>query len=171
MSPEESPPSLAAEWAETVEQESTRDRVYAVALELHEPTRVSEVATAADVSTETAREYLRWFAELGVLDRVSEAPATFRRNGDYFAWRRVQELRRESPEELRDRLDRLTAREREFAERFDADTPDAVDALEHGGYAELDETWTTLERWRTVRRRIRELERARQRDDDRRTPA
>lgn len=163
---EESPPGLAEEWAETVEQESTRDRVYAVALELYEPARVSEVATEADVSTETAREYLRWFAELGVLDRVSETPATFRRNSDYFTWRRVQELRRESPEELRDRLDRLTTQEREFTERFGADTPDAVDALEHGEYAELDETWAALERWRTVRRRIRELERARREGGD-----
>ena len=162
----ESPPSLAAEWSKTVAGESTRDRVYAVALELYEPTRVSAVADEADVATETAREYLRWFVEVGVLERVDDAPATFRRNDDYFAWRRVQELRRESPAELRERTERLAERERAFAERFDADDPAAVDAVEHGGYADVDETLAALDRWRTVRRRIRELERARRERDD-----
>lgn len=40
------------------------------------------------------------------------------------------------------------------------DAPAAVDAVEHGGYAEIDETLAALDRWRTVRRRICELERA-----------
>jgi len=161
-----SPPSLAAEWSETVAGGSTRDRVYAVALELYEPTRVRAVAEEADVATETAREYLRWFVEMGVLQRVDDTPATFRRNDNYFAWRRVQKLRRESPSDLRERAERLAEQERAFAEQFDADTPVAVDAVEHGGYAEIDETLAALDRWRTVRRRIRELERARRSHED-----
>jgi len=159
--PPTQPPSLAEEWRTQQQDESTRNRVYAVALQLSEPTRVKEVAERADVSKETAREYLKWFAELGVLKQVDESPDTFARNEQYFEWRRIQRLQAQSEEELLDQLEQLTQKERAFRERFDTSSPDDVDALEHADYNDVESVWMEIREWRTVRRRIRELERAR----------
>lgn len=159
--PPTQPPSLAEEWRTQQQDESTRNRVYAVALQLSEPTRVKDVAERADVSKETAREYLKWFAELGVLKQVDESPDTFARNEQYFEWRRIQRLQAQSEEELLDQLEQLTQKERAFRERFDTSSPDDVDALEHADYDDVESVWMEIREWRTVRRRIRELERAR----------
>jgi transposase len=165
-------PSLADEWRSVREGESTRDRVSLVALQFAEPTRVRAVAERADVSKETARDYLRWFAEIGLVDQVSASPETFEGNEDYFEWRRLQRLRSASDEERLARLESLTRSERDYRERFGVDDPADVDALEHGDYDDLDAVWLALREWRTVRRRIRDLERARQsRDDGDRVPA
>lgn len=165
-------PGLAEEWDEQTETQSTRERVYAVAIQLYEPTRVAAVAERADVSTETAREYLRWFAEIGMVTRDSESPGRFSRNEAYFEWRRIQRLQDRSPEELRAELEELVEREHDYRDRYDADDPDDVDALDHADYSELDSVWTELREWRTVRRRIRELERARRnRDGNAQAPA
>jgi len=159
--PPTNPPSLAEEWRTQQQNESTRNRIYAVALQLSDPTRVKEVAERADVSKETAREYLKWFAELGVLKQVDESPDTFARNEQYFEWRRIQRLQAQSEEELLDQLEQLTQKERAFRERFDTSSPDDVDALEHADYNDVESVWMEIREWRTVRRRIRELERAR----------
>lgn len=160
--PPNQPPRLAEEWVKQKEQQSTRERVYAVALQLYEPTRVAEVAERADVSKETAREYLRWFAEIGMVTHDAESPDLFSRNEAYFEWRRIQRLQARSPEELEEELKQLTATEREYRDRYDADGPGDVDALEHADYTDLESVWMDLQEWRTVRRRIRELEQARQ---------
>lgn len=164
--PQANPPSLAEEWRTQQQGESTRNRVYAVALQLSEPTRVREVAERADVSKETAREYLKWFAELGVLTQINESPDTFARNEQYFEWRRIQRLQAQSEEELLDQLEQLTRKERTFREQFDTDSPDDVDALQHADYDDAESVWMELRQWRTVRRRIRELERARKSQTD-----
>jgi transposase len=164
--PSGTPPSLAEEWRTQQQGESTRNRVYAVALQLSEPTRVREVAERADVSKETAREYLKWFAELGVLTQINESPDTFARNEQYFEWRRIQRLQAQSEEELLDQLEQLTRKERTFREQFDTDSPDDVDALQHADYDDAESVWMELRQWRTVRRRIRELERARKSQTD-----
>ena len=156
------PPGLAEEWERQTEAQSTRERVYAVALQLYTPTRVAEVAERAAVSKETAREYLRWFAEIGMVTRDGESPEQFSRNEAYFEWRRIQRLQAKPPEELERQLERLTATEREYRDRYDADGPGDVDALEHADYADLESVWRDLREWRTVRRRIRDLEHARQ---------
>ena len=175
MSPDDSvpqPPELAEEWRDENENRSTRERVYAVALQLYEPTRVAVVAERADVSKETAREYLRWFAEIGVVTHDGDSPDLFSRNESYFEWRRVQRLQRRPPEELERELEELAAAERDYRDRFDATGPADVDALEHAEYADLESVWRELQEWRTVRRRIRELEQARQnRDGSTRAPA
>lgn len=160
--PPHQPPGLAEEWEQQTEQQSTRERVYAVALQLYGPTRVAEVADRADVSKETAREYLRWFAEIGMVTHDAESPDLFSRNESYFEWRRIQRLQNQPPEELERELEELTAKERDYRDRYDADGPDAVDALEHADYDALESVWMDLQEWRTVRRRIRELEQARQ---------
>lgn len=155
------PPSLAEEWRDQQEQLSTRERVYAIALQLHEPTRVAAVAKQADVSKETAREYLKWFTEIEMLVHNTESPDRFSRNEDYFQWRRIQQLQNRSSTELEQELKGLSSKEREYRERYDADSPDAVDAFNHADYDEIEDVWMEIQEWRTVRRRIRELERAR----------
>ena len=169
MTSGEEPPdvsNLADEWRDQREGAPTRERVYAVALQLYEPTRVRDVADRADVSKETAREYLKWFAELGVVDQVEESPDAFARNEGYFAWRRVQRLLSLSEEERSSRMEALTRAEREYRERFDAADPADVDAMEHAAYDEVESVWLAIDEWRTIRRRIRELERARQIRDE-----
>lgn len=164
--PPADPPRLAEEWRTEHTNESTRSRIYAVALQLYGPTRVREVAERADVSKETARDYLKWFAEIGVLDQVDRSPDTFKRNEQYFEWRRIQRLRSQSDEELRQQLEALTQKERDYRERFATDAPGDVDALDHADYDSLEPVWRELQEWETIRRRIRELERARQRRGD-----
>lgn len=164
--PPEDVPSLAEEWRAQRAEDSTRDRLYTAALQLYEPARVREVAERADVSKETAREYMKWFAELGVVEQTDESPDAFQRNEQYFEWRRIQRLQSQSREERLERLEALTQREAAYRERFSAGAPEEVDALSHGEYDELDAVWQELQEWRTVRRRIRELERARQETDD-----
>lgn len=169
MAPEEKPPdvpSLADEWRTQWEAAPTRERVYAVTLQLYEPTRVKDVAERADVSKETAREYLKWFAELGVVDQVDESPDAFARNEEYFVWRRIQRLLSLSEEERSNRLEALSREERAYRERFDVADPTDVDAMEHADYTEVESVWREIDEWRTVRRRIRELERARQIHDE-----
>lgn len=155
------PPLAAVEWADQRTGESTRDRVYAVAIQLYESTRVAAVAENADVSKETAREYLKWFTEIGVVTQDGESPDQFSRNEAYFEWRRIQQLQELSTEELERRLDQLVEKERTYGDRYDADGPERVDALEHAAYADIDSVWMDLQEWRTVRRRIRDLEQAR----------
>ncbi|SEW03592.1 DUF7342 family protein [Natrinema salifodinae] len=160
--PPEQPPGLADEWGAQKDQQSTRERIYGVALQLYEPTRVAAVADQANVSKETAREYLKWFAEIGMVTQDAESPALFSRNEAYFEWRRIQRLQTQSLEELERELEHLVAKERDYRDRYDADGPGDVDALEHADYADLESVWMDLQEWRTVRRRIRELEHARQ---------
>lgn len=163
----ESTPSVGDEWRQQREQESTRDRLYRVALQLSEPTRVRAVAERADVSKETARDYLQWFAELGVVEQTNTSPDEFTRNEQYFEWRRIQRLQSQPEETLRAQLEDLTAQERAYRDRFGVENPSDVDALEHADYTDVEDVWQAVQEWRTVRRRIRELERARQyREDD-----
>ncbi|GGL68197.1 DUF7342 family protein [Halocalculus aciditolerans] len=163
----ENAPSMGEEWREQRENESTRDRLYRVALQLTEPTRVRAIAERADVSKETARDYLQWFAELGVVEQTNTSPDEFTRNEQYFEWRRIERLRSQPEEALRAKLEDLTEQERAYRDRFDVENPSDVDALKHGDYTGVEDVWEAVQAWRTVRRRIRELERARQsRADD-----
>jgi transposase len=159
-------PSLAAEWREQRQNQSTKDRVYTAALQLYDATRVKEVAEQAEVSKETARDYLKWFCDLGVLEQTAESPDMFKRNEQYFEWRRIERLQQQSEEELIARLEELTQQEQEYRDRYDADDPSSVDALSHADYDELEAVWRDIQEWRTIRRRIEELEQARQRRDE-----
>lgn len=164
--PPEEIPKLSEEWQSQQEAESTRSRVYTTALQLYEPTRVKDIAGQADVSKETARDYLKWFVELGLLEQTAESPDMFQRNEQYFTWRRIQRLQSQSDEELLAQLEQLTQQETEYKEHFDAESPADVDALNHAEYDDVETVWRDLQEWRTVRRRIRELEQARQHRDE-----
>jgi len=139
------------------------ERVYRVALQLHEPARVSEIAERADCAPDTARRHCERLAEIGVLASVGDEPATYRRNEAYFEWRKRDRLAELSSEQRRERLAELTSRERAFRDQYGVDDPAAVAATDHADYDELEAVWADLSEWRTVRRRIERLESVRQR--------
>lgn len=156
------PPELGDAWATDLEERSTKERVYEVATTLTEPTRVADVADRAECSKGGARTNLEWLAELGVVERVADDPAMYRRNEAYFDFRRVYHLTRDHDAvELDALLEEYDAREADLAAEFDAEAPAEVDVLTTVAFDELDDAYDRLAEWRTVRRRLRELRRAR----------
>ncbi|ELZ40583.1 transcriptional regulator [Halorubrum californiense DSM 19288] len=149
---------LAEGFGADLDAEPADERVYRIALQLYDPAGVSAIAERASCAPDTARRHLKRLADIGVVERVSASPLTFVRNESYFEWRLRNRLEALSRDELHDRLADLTEREREFRERFDADSPTDVDALKHADYDDVETVWLALSEWRTVRDRIDRLE-------------
>ena len=148
---------------ETVRGDRTRDDFFDAILGLDEPATASEVADLAGRGVDAAREYLEWFERLGIVTRVTETPATYRRNQEYLNWRRVQQLREEySSDELVTFLETETEREETYSERFDAESPEAVSITAHASETgrSVQDVWEDVSAWKTARRRITLLERA-----------
>jgi predicted ArsR family transcriptional regulator len=164
MSPNDAPSfDVAEEFGEAMSDVPADERVYRIALQLYEPARTADVAERAACAPDTARRHLQRLVELGVIEQVTDDPATYQRNDAYFEWRKRQRLADCSMDELQNRLETLTARERTFRERYGADTPADVDALAHVDYDELEDVWLDLSEWQTVRDRIERLEAVRRR--------
>ncbi|RAW44736.1 ArsR family transcriptional regulator [Halorubrum sp. 48-1-W] len=158
---------LAEGFGADLESEPADERVYRVALQLYDPTGVSAIAERASCAPDTARRHLERLADIGVVEPVSESPLTYVRNESYFEWRLRNRLEGLSRDELHDALAELSDREATFRERFDAESPTAVDALDHADYDDLEEVWLALSEWHTLRARIDRLEAVRRdRDSD-----
>lgn len=141
---------------------STRDRVYETVIQLSDPATAEAVAERARCSEGAAREHLEWFEERGIVEPLEGRPKRYRRNDAYFEWSRANELRREhSDAELEQLLGTLVEEERTYRERYDVDGPDQIDALEEGGYDDLERVWEDIGEWKSIRRYIRVIERAR----------
>lgn len=149
---------LAEGFGADLDAEPADERVYRVALQLYEPAGVSAIAERASCAPDTARRHLKRLADIGVVERVSESPLTYVRNESYFEWRLRNRLEALSRDELHERLAELTERESAFRERFDAESPTDVDALDHAGYDDVETVWLALSEWHTVRERIDRLE-------------
>lgn len=148
---------------EAVRGDRTRDDFFDAVLGLDEPATPGEVAELAGRGVDAAREYLEWFERLGIVTRVTETPATYRRNQEYLNWRRVQKLREEySSDELVTFLENETEREETYSERFDAESPEAVSITAHASATgrSVQGVWEDVSAWKTARRRITLLERA-----------
>jgi predicted transcriptional regulator len=148
---------------DVVRGERTRDDFFDAVLGLDEPATASEVAELAGRGVDAAREYLEWFQQLGIVTRVTESPATYRRNQDYLNWRRVQRLRTEySDDELLTSLEEETECAEAIGERFDVESPEAVSITTHASETDraIEDVWEDVTSWRTARRRIALLERA-----------
>jgi predicted ArsR family transcriptional regulator len=156
-------PHFVEEWDETLQSESTYDRIYRVALQLYEPTRVTEVTERADCSKNAARTHLKRLVNIGVLTQDTTNPDTFSRNQSYFRWRRENRLEQLSEQERHNRINALSKQERKFQEEYGEESPADVDALDHAEYTDVEAVWMELSEWETVRRRIRDLDRVRQR--------
>jgi predicted transcriptional regulator len=142
-------------------------RVYGTILQTRSPTGAREIAERADCDPKTARKYLEWFADLGIVTRHEGRPATYERNDAYFEWRRIDRLAAEhSVEELQRRVSELSETIRTYEEAYDAEAPDRVNALDVAASTDeksIDEVYGDLGDWATARRERRQYERARQR--------
>lgn len=168
MPGEPTPPadsSLSDEFADELASQPADERVYRVAFHLHEPTRVATIAERADCAIDTARRHLRKLADIGVLEQTGERPDAFARNESYFEWRKRNRLAQLSQAELQERLQDLSEQAASFRQRFGAEKPSEVDALEHADHADVEAVWRYLDDWQTIRERIERLEAVRQKWD------
>lgn len=160
-SPDEPPAFNDVFRSDDVEQ-----RIYGTILQTREPTTAGDIATRVECDPKTARKYLRWFADLGIVTRHDGHPTTYERNNAYFEWRRINQLAAEhSVDALQKRVRELTARIDEYEETYNATTPAAVDALiavEKREEWTIDDIYSDLGDWATAREERKCYERARQ---------
>lgn len=149
--------------ANLVRGERTRDDFFDAVLGLTDPATASEVAERAGHGVDAAREYLDWFERMGIVNQVTDAPATYERNQAYLNWRRVQTLRKKyDTEELVDLLQTEAERMEALASEFDVEAPDAISIAQYAAETgqSIEEVWERLAAWKTARRRMRLLDRA-----------
>jgi len=148
--------------ADVLTDHPIRERLFDVILQLREPTKVSEIAERADCDTETARDYLAWFAAMGMVREYGGRPTRYQRNDAYLRWRRIEQLRAnysvdELVEQLQDVLDELEA----YRDQFDADAPAEVSLVDASREQPTAAAWEALSEWRTLQRRAELLDLAR----------
>ena len=160
---EHSPPEsdFSEGLAERVENIPTDERVYQTALELHEPTQVSEVAERADCSKNAARRHLKRLAEIGLLTRVMDNPESFKRNKSYFEWRRFNRLSELTDSEYKKRVGELLSENESYQEQYDVEKPGAIDPLDYTEYGDPEQVWLELNNWEAIQTEIQDLRRAR----------
>lgn len=158
-SPDDSPPPFDAAFdGEDVEQ-----RLYGEILRTRTPTAATAIADAVGCDPKTARKYLEWFAELGVVVRHDGRPTTYERNDDYFEWRTVQRLANEhTADELQRTVARLTAKIDRYEDEYGVESPDDVDVLAVDGEA-TEAVYDDVSDWVTAIRDRQRYERAHQR--------
>ena len=141
-------------------------QIYGTVLQTREPTVASAIAETVGCDPKTARKYLDWFAELGIVTRHEGHPTTYERNDSYFEWRRINRLAAErSVEELQQRVRDLTEKIDTYESEYGVPNPDEVDALavvEGNEDVSIDDVYDDLGDWATARRERRHYERARQ---------
>ena len=149
-----------------------RERLLDVVTGLRTPTTVSTIAALADCDSETARSYLEWFDEMGMVHRQGGRPVRYERNDAYFQWRRIDRIREEYTEReivdaLADAVEEITA----YRAQFDAEHPDEVSLVEASRERSTEAAWEALSAWETVERRAALLDEARRdHPTTRRTP-
>ena len=161
---DESPPDLTE--LESVDSLFTdgpiRERVLDVVIGLRSPTKVSAIADFADCDTETARDYLEWFDEMGLVHRHDGRPVQYERNDAYFQWRRIDRIREEySEQEIVELLSDTLQQLGEYRAEFNAETPDDVSLVEASRDRSTEEAWESLTEWQTLERRATLLDAAR----------
>ena len=161
---EASPPDLDAleSPGSLLTGESTRERLLDTVTAIRSPTKVSAIADRADCDTETARDYLEWFTEMGMVRRYDGRPVRYERNDAYFQWRRLNRLREAYSEaEIVEMLTETIERIDEYRARFDAESPDEVSLVEASKTTATEAVWEALSTWETLERRAALLDAAR----------
>jgi predicted ArsR family transcriptional regulator len=139
-----------------------RERLLDVITGLRRPTKVSDVADRADCDTETARDYLKWFDEMGMVQRHDGRPVRYERNDAYFQWRRVEHIRTEyTDQEIVEALSNALDQIDNYRAQFDADSPHEVSLVETSQDMATEEAWEALSEWETLERRASLLDAAR----------
>ena len=139
-----------------------RERLLDVVTGLRTPTKVSAIAEFADCDTETARDYLEWFDEMGMVHRHDGRPVRYERNDAYFQWRRIDRIRGDYATQdivtaLSDVIDQIEA----YRTRFDAEKPDDVSLVDASREMSTEDAWEALSEWETLERRAALLDAAR----------
>lgn len=139
-----------------------RERLLDVVTGLRTPTKVSDIADLAGCDTETARDYLAWFDEMGMVHRYDGRPVRYERNDAYFEWRRIDRIRdrytdQEIVEALTDAIEQIEA----YRSQFDADDPDDISLVEASRDMATEDAWEALSEWKTLERRAALLDAAR----------
>lgn len=167
---EDEPPTF--DWEEpskVVSGDSTREDFLDVALQLREPTPASEIAERAGRGEDSAREYMRFFEGIGVVERVTDSPEQYRVNREYLRWRQVGRIREgHSPEEIAGMLSDVTDRIDRYRNEFDADEPSEVSVVKHAEESDEDveSVWRKLSDWGTDMERRRLLDEAIRRNNN-----
>lgn len=155
------PPFEAVFSGDDVEQ-----RIYGTILQTREPSTAGAIAEEVGCDPKTARKYLNWFTELGIVTHHDGHPSTYERNDAYFEWRRINQLAGgHSLEELQQRVRELTETISTYERKYDAPTPAAVDTVavvEADDDVTIDIVYGDLSDWATARQERRRYERARQ---------
>lgn len=139
-----------------------RERLLDVVTGLRTPTKVSDIAALADCDTETARDYLTWFSEMGMVHRHDGRPVRYERNDAYFQWRRIDRLREDySKQEIVEALSEAIDQIEDYREQFDAADPADVSLVEASRDMATEEAWEALSEWKTLERRAALLDAAR----------
>lgn len=137
-----------------------RERMLDVIVGLRTPATVTEVADRVDCDPETARDYLGWFAEMGMVHEHPGRPVRYVINRSYLRWRRIERIREAlAEEEIVEELASTRATITEFRERFDADHPDDVSLLTVDD--DVEAAWEALSAWQTALERAALLDAAR----------
>ena len=141
-----------------------RERLLDVVIGVRTPTKVSTIAERADCDTETAREYLRWFDEMGMVRQHDGRPVQYERNDAYFRWRRIDRLREEyTDNELVDTLTDVLEEIEAYRSQFGVDHPEEVSLVEATQEQDLttEAAWEALSEWETRERQANLLDAAR----------
>ena len=161
---DEGPPAFD-EWEEPealVRNQPIRERILDIVFQLREPTSVAEVADRVDCDTETARDYLEWFTEAGMVREYPGRPARYESNRSYLRWRRIERIRTQyTDEEIVGELETALSELEGYREQFGERDPDEVSLLENTDADEVTETWEVLSEWKTVQKRADLLDAAR----------
>ncbi|QKG94371.1 hypothetical protein HPS36_16015 (plasmid) [Halorubrum salinarum] len=163
---EESPPELdELKSPDTLLRDGPiRERLLDVVVGLRTPTKVSTIAKRADCGTETARDYLEWFDEMGMVHRHTGRPVRYERNDSYFQWRRIDQIREEySEQEIVDALDDTITQIEDYRAQFDVTHPDKVSIVDATREQNLstEAAWEALSEWETLEQRAALLDAAR----------
>jgi len=143
---------------------SIRERLLDVVVGLRTPTKVSTIAEHADCDTETARDYLEWFDEMGMVHRHDGRPIRYERNDAYFRWRRIDRIREDySEQEIVDALSDTLEQIEDYKTQFDATHPDEVSLIDATQEQNLstEAAWEALSKWETLEQRAALLDAAR----------
>ena len=166
---EESPPNLdELESPDTLlKGGSIRERLLDVVVGLRTPAKVSTIAERADCDTETARDYLEWFDETGMVQRHDGRPVRYERNDAYFQWRRIDRIREEySEQEIVNALGDTLEQIEDYRTQFEVEHPDEVSLVDATQEQNLstEAAWEALSKWETLEQRAALLDAARRND-------
>jgi hypothetical protein len=141
-----------------------RERLLDVLVTLCTPTKISSIAERADCDTETARDYLNWFDEMGMVQRHDGRPVRYERNDAYLQWRRTNRIREEySKQEIVDELSETLDQIEDYRTQFKVEHPSGVSLIELTREQNMttEAAWQALSEWETLERRAALLDAAR----------